>query len=209
MKLLISSIGPLLFSLTVALAPSTPITKNLLFLVDCSGSMSGEKFARAIGATLEIAGQETDELNVAAIGFDQSRTRWRPPTGHDVLGPNWAKLPDPEVIVSLNAFLSGLCRNGDTAAVPALELAFAEPVEHLTIVFVTDGDFNEEQEYVIAKTREFRDRRDQAGHGPAVLVGYGISPPRNWDELKGLMESWPPEENGGYYVDDLGLPGKR
>lgn len=180
------------WTLVIAIEPQARITNKMLFLVDCSGSMTGEKLSRAIDQTIEIAGQETDDLQIACIAFDDGQRRW--PGG-------WAKLPDPDVLVELRTWLNTTCRGGNTPIAQALIMAMQEPVRDMTLIIVSDGFFDEETGALTDLFKGLQEARVTAGLGKVVLVGVGISPSSNtnMDELRHLVSS-AEEQNGGYFI---------
>lgn len=183
----------------IAIEPKQKITSNIFFVIDCSGSMQGDRYSKAVDTLISIATQETDELNISALAFDQKQTRWI--YQYDGNTPNyWARLPDLDAIERLHAWLGTVCQNGNTTFIPAITTAFNEPKRDLTIIVISDGIFDEDQGEIVASVLALQENR-RPRHGDAVFVGFGISPTLLFDDLRAIVRNLPDSCNGGYFID--------
>lgn len=139
--------------------------REMIFIVDTSGSMHGVSIAqakRAVQRSLEGL-RPGDRFNV--IEFN-SRTRALFQQSMPASGQNMA---------SARSFVQGLQAEGGTEMRPALERALRTPPDesHLRqIVFITDGSIgNEEELYGLIEQR--------LGHARLFTVGIG-SAPNSW-----------------------------
>ena len=164
--------------LVVVVQPQEPLTKHVLFVVDVSGSMRGDKFSQACAAVLKITEQPVDEVQIAVLAFNEEATRWRGvPEDHPTrpVPVNWAALPSAEAVESASAFLAETGAGGDTLVIPALRAALAEPREQLSIVLVSDGIFQREDATdILGAVQQAQAARVEQGIGAAVLMTYGV-----------------------------------
>jgi len=146
-------------------AQPAPLPREVIFIVDTSGSMHGVSIEQAKQAVLHaLAGLRADDtFNV--IEFN-SVTRALYPRSVDA---------DPHSVGAAAAFVRGLEANGGTEMRPALERALDSPADeaHLRqIVFVTDGSVgNEDELYALIERR--------LGSARLFTVGIG-SAPNSW-----------------------------
>lgn len=141
------------------------IPREMLFIIDTSGSMHGTSIVQAKkalhGALKRL--QAGDRFNVIAFN-----------SYPDAL---WKKsvAVDASTLAAAETFVSGLQANGGTEMRAALALALAEPASesHLRqVVFITDGAVGNEDEL-------FRIIDDRLGSGRLFTVGIG-SAPNSW-----------------------------
>lgn len=146
---------------------AVPVTmpRDMIFIIDTSGSMHGVSIAQARRAVLQaIDGlQPTDRFNVIEFNsYTKALFRQSVPA-------------DPSNIGAARDFVRGLEANGGTNMRPALELALGSRVDetHLRqIVFITDGSVgNEEELYTLIEQR--------LGTARLFTVGIG-SAPNSW-----------------------------
>ena len=139
-----------------------PRPREMVFVIDVSGSMAGNSIVQAKAAldlALDRLGPD-DRLNL--IAFDDSA---------------WALWPTPRradstAIEAARRFVDGLAADGGTEMRPALELALAgaPPAGVLRqVVFVTDGSVGNEAEL-------FRLIEVQLGASRLFTVGLGAAP---------------------------------
>lgn len=164
----------------------TQISKRVLFLFDCSGSMDPTDLARAIDATLLVAEQPTDEMEIAVIAFSGSTLRWPgvsdPPGTPNPVPPGWASLPSQKAIDEVRSWLSSFRGAGNTHILPALAAAMQEQRDELTIILVTDGMFNDSLMVPVSLTKAIlgtisyhQSKRKTAGLDPARFLFFGIN----------------------------------
>ena len=141
--------------------PSQPPTNHILFLIDGSGSMDGQKASLAMSFALEIAGAPVDDLQIAIATFGSEVQRWPGtedigPDGNPISLPNWSVMPSAENLELADEWLATHMDGGGTHVIPGLEHAFnscsgdSDPlgtqsvvVEDLTIIIISDGQFSE------------------------------------------------------------------
>lgn len=169
---------PLITGLVVVVQPKARLTKHVLFVVDVSGSMRGDKFSQACAAVLRITEQPVDEVQIAVLAFNETNVRWAGiPEEHPTrpVPKGWAALPSATAIESASAFLAETGAGGDTLVIPALRAALAESRSELSIVLVSDGIFQrEEPDEVLSVLREGQRLREKQGLGQAVVMAYGV-----------------------------------
>jgi len=164
-----------LAELVTVVGPETKLTKRVMFVVDVSGSMRGDKFSAALAAVEKISDQPSDELEIAVLAFNASPSRWEgiPEQGKVPIG--WAALPSAVAPKVAQAFLCRLGADGDTLVIPALKQALNEQRSDLSIILVTDGIFQQESEdQILAAFEEGQKAREEQKLGRAVLYTYGV-----------------------------------
>jgi hypothetical protein len=171
----------ILLSIVTVIEPQARITNKIVFLVDVSGSMGGERSLRAIEQVIEVAGQETDDIEIACITFSDETNRW-PEDG------SWRHLPDSDALVEIRTWLGDKYQGKGTPVTPAITRALTEDKKELTVVIISDGIFDEMQDTILAHFERLQMHREEFGYGRVVLAGVGISPPEHGDELKALVE---------------------
>ena len=184
--------------------PEARLTRRIVFVVDTSGSMRGDKFGKACSAVLRVAEQPVDEVEIAVIAFNHDTRRW-PGIPEEGIPPGWAALPSLQATQAAAAFLAQRGAGGDTQVISALSQALAEPRDELSVVLVTDGLFvREKTEDVLKALEEGQKQRVKKNLKPAVLLVYGIG--SEAEVLRKLGK----QGRGGYLreVDeaDLALP---
>ncbi|MFV0623190.1 marine proteobacterial sortase target protein [Sphingomonas sp. ac-8] len=144
--------------------PGTVVPREMVFVIDNSGSMGGESMAAAKNSLLYALGtlRPQDRFNV--IRFDDTMTqlfeRSVPATADQV--------------ALARRFTQGLEANGGTEMLPALQAALvdATPADRRSvrqIVFLTDGDLSNEREMMAAIAAK-------AGRSRVFMVGIGSAP---------------------------------
>lgn len=183
------------------------LTNRVLFIVDVSGSMNGDKFARAFEWLTHKIMTETDEMQFGIIAFDGNTYRWKgvpEPDAPDPVPPNWALLPSAIAAEQAAEWLQKNFHNGSTRILPALKEAFAEKREKLSIVIVSDGEFDEElvsEDYdrgpgLAVLIRRLRKQRQDAGFEAPMIFCYGIS------STPSEQMTWLAEITEGAYILD-------
>lgn len=159
-----------LLDLIAVVPPQQPVTKHILFVVDVSGSMRGDKFTQACQAVMDVGGQPVDEMFIGVVAFSDQTKRW-PGVPDEGVAEGWAKMPSAEALGAAQGFLHGLGAGGDTLVIPALAQALSDPQESLTVVLVSDGIFQREQPDKIIEALK---RAQEARKDPAVVICYGV-----------------------------------
>lgn len=156
-------------TLETVVEPRARPSKNILLLVDNSGSMAGKTWAVARGYATMIAGQGTDQASVAVMAFGEAPQRW------SYKKATWARLPDDNAVKDASSWLDRLPATGSTFLLPALSAALAEKVDPLTVVVVTDGLFSEDAAPLLAAVEVLQAARAKRGMSRAVIVGLGLT----------------------------------
>jgi len=128
----------LIMSIIVLVAPEVQhFPKNVIFVVDTSGSMDGDKITEAMEAFRLFAGQPTDEMRMKVIAFQTNSVWWK---------SEWTKLPDANAIQEAAAWLKGVQLSGElgggTSPIPSLRDALKDPEPELAVVLISDGQFS-------------------------------------------------------------------
>ena len=165
--------------LHIEVAPTTPITRRVLFVVDRSGSMHGDHFSRALAAVRDMIEHPTDDLEVALIAFNDAAIRWpgKPEEGRRSVPAGWAALPSDTAVAEAEGWLEALGAGGDTLVIPALRAAMTERRQELSVVLVSDGLFGRERtDDILGVITSAQAEREAAGLGHAVVAVYGLGP---------------------------------
>jgi Ca-activated chloride channel family protein len=149
---------------SVEQAEQKPLPREVIFVIDNSGSMGGTSIEQAKASLVYALGRlkPNDRFNV--IRFDDTM---------DVLFP--ASVPaDPRHLGEATSFVSALQARGGTEMVPAMRAALTDPAaseaDHIRqVVFLTDGAIGNEQQLfdTIAAMR---------GRSRVFMVGIGSAP---------------------------------
>jgi Ca-activated chloride channel family protein len=147
-----------------AAEPATVVPREMVFVIDNSGSMGGESMAAAKDSLLYALStlRPQDRFNV--IRFDDTMTQL-----FDRSVPATADQVD-----LARRFTQGLEANGGTEMLPALEAALVDPTpaDRRTVrqvVFLTDGDLSNEREMMAAIAA-------RGGRSRVFMVGIGSAP---------------------------------
>jgi Ca-activated chloride channel homolog len=149
---------------SVEQAVQKQLAREVVFVIDNSGSMGGTSIVQAKASLLYALGrlQPNDRFNV--IRFDDTM---------DVLFP--ASVPaDAEHLARAIAFVSGLQAAGGTEMVPAMQAALNDTANAETdhvrqVVFLTDGAIGNEQQL-------FETITTMRGRSRVFMVGIGSAP---------------------------------
>jgi Ca-activated chloride channel family protein len=148
---------------TVEQAQQKQLAREVIFVIDNSGSMGGTSIAQAKASLIYALGrlQPTDRFNV--IRFDHTM---------DVLFP--ASVPaDAEHLGRATSFVSALQASGGTEMVPAMRAALSDNVGDANtirqVVFLTDGAIGNEQQL-------FETISALRGRSRIFMVGIGSAP---------------------------------
>ncbi|MHC2623192.1 Ca-activated chloride channel family protein [Bradyrhizobium huanghuaihaiense] len=144
-------------------ATQKPLPREVVFVIDNSGSMGGTSIVQAKASLLYALGrlQPNDRFNV--IRFDDTM---------DVLFP--ASVPaDAAHVGEANAFVSALQARGGTEMVPAMRAALTDKISDTSmvrqVVFLTDGAIGNEQQL-------FETITAMRGRSRVFMVGIGSAP---------------------------------
>ncbi|MGQ4274418.1 marine proteobacterial sortase target protein [Terrihabitans sp. B22-R8] len=147
-----------------AAAPATPLPRELVFVIDNSGSMGGASMAAAKDSLLYALGtlRPQDRFNI--IRFDHTMTQLF----------DRSVLAEADQIALARRFTEGLAAGGGTEMLPALDAALVDgaPDDASTvrqIVFLTDGDLSNEREMMAAIAA-------RGGRSRIFMVGIGSAP---------------------------------
>lgn len=144
-------------------ATAKPLPREVVFVIDNSGSMGGTSIVQAKASLLYALGrlQPNDRFNV--IRFDDTM---------DVLFP--ASVPaDASNVGEATSFVSALQARGGTEMVPAMRAALADKISDSSmvrqVVFLTDGAIGNEQQL-------FETITAMHGRSRVFMVGIGSAP---------------------------------
>ncbi|KWV46284.1 marine proteobacterial sortase target protein [Bradyrhizobium macuxiense] len=145
-------------------AQQKPMPREVVFVIDNSGSMGGTSIVQAKASLLYALGrlQPTDRFNV--IRFDDTM---------DVLFPTPVAATSSN-IANATSFVSALQARGGTEMVPAMQAALADTNSDdagyiRQVVFLTDGAIGNEQQL-------FETISAQRGRSRVFMVGIGSAP---------------------------------
>lgn len=174
----------------------SPTSKYVLFVVDRSGSMTGDHFGHAMQMVRDSFAQPVDEAQFGLIAFNDASVRW-PGKPEGRVPSGWAAMPSKDAADEALKWLSDLGAGGDTLAIQALRPALMEPRgdkdNYLTVALVSDGLFGRERDDdILAMIEECQRARARSGRGRAVIVVIGIGPPQK--TLRRIAEAG----KGGY-----------
>ena len=183
----------------VIVVPQERVGSRILLLVDMSSSMR-IRFGRLLGVVAEIAGQPTDHLDLAVIGFRDGLswegigwTRWPTDTG-------WADLPDAEAVADLAEWLEGWGPGGGTDPAPALRAALLSDEDPLSVILITDGDVRpDEMSALLGALAEGQCARSELGHRPAVVAVYQFA--RGAEVESSALTTIGTDGRGGYWME--------
>lgn len=163
-------------SYTVEVEPTTPLNRRILFVFDKSGSMSVNDLKEAINFVSMIVNQPIDGFEISIVVFANGKARWPgiPDPEHNV-PPNWAALPSAVAMDNIVAWLNDLeISTSHTKVVPALIEAFAENRDELSVVVVSDGDFDESKELILQTIRQGQQTRQERGLPSASIMTFCV-----------------------------------
>lgn len=149
---------------SVEQAEQKPLPREVIFVIDNSGSMGGTSIMQAKASLIYALGrlQPTDRFNV--IRFDDTM---------DVLYSSPAQA-SRDNIANATAYVSGLQARGGTEMVPAMRAALSDTnrddgISVRQVVFLTDGAIGNEQQL-------FNTIEAMRGRSRIFMVGIGSAP---------------------------------
>jgi Mg-chelatase subunit ChlD len=143
-----------------------PPGKDIIFVVDTSGSMKQRQVRDAINTVMQIAETPMDDLQIAIVSFGSGTNRWPGTTDRNPQNPKqllsrnrWSIMPSKDNLDAANAWMWANIDDGSTEPVPALRHAFQtcsggkgnETVRDLSIIIISDGIFGSD-DYINLKT---------------------------------------------------------
>jgi Ca-activated chloride channel homolog len=149
----------------------TPVPpRDMIFVIDNSGSMSGASMDEAKTSLLNALAtlRTQDQFNV--IRFDDTMTQ--------LFETNVAATP--EMIAKAQEFTKNLEASGGTEMLPALKAALAVPSSRKDaaavrqIIFLTDGSISNEKEMIAAIAQDQKEKEKNASR--VFMVGIGSAP---------------------------------
>src|SRR5215470_7497335 len=145
-------------------ASETPRPREIVFVIDNSGSMGGTSIAQAKASLLYALGRLTPNDRFNVIRFDNTM---------DVLFPDTVPA-DAEHVAQAKGFVSGLEARGGTEMVPPMKAALtdrrggdANAIRQ--VIFLTDGEIGNEQQL-------FETIAAMRGRSRVFMVGIGSAP---------------------------------
>ena len=137
--------------------------REMIFVIDNSGSMSGESIAAAKQSLLHALGTLRPEDTFNVIRFDNTMTQLFDHATHAT----------PEQIAIAQKFTQGLEAAGGTEMLPALKAALADdhPGDKTVrqVIFLTDGDLSDEKDMMAEIFA-------RGGRSRVFMVGIGSAP---------------------------------
>lgn len=163
-----------------------PPNRNILFLIDSSGSMNDRKIGDAINFAMQVAEAPIDDFNITLVTFGSRVARWAGTkdvderTGAQVGHRGWAAMPSSNNLQAARNWISNNLDDGSTYVIPGIEHASransglydgilhdvelpAITLKELTIIIITDGEFSEPLIRVvraIAAAQSMRQKRE-------------------------------------------------
>jgi len=143
--------------------PGKVAPREMIFVIDNSGSMGGESMAAAKQSLLHALGTLRPEDTFNIVRFDDTMTKLF----------DHATLANPEQVELARKFTEGLEAAGGTEMLPALKAALVD--EQATskgvrqVIFLTDGDLSNEREMMAEIAAN-------GGRSRVFMVGIGSAP---------------------------------
>lgn len=186
---MITKLAPLLV-LIVLLAPTKPVTKKIILLVDVSGSMEDNgRASQALAAASMIYRQPVDEAQVLPIAWADKVT---------VYDKGWEMLPSEEAAKRIDTWITSKRSKGATYLAQALTEVLTRPElidEEISIIIITDGVLHYDSEEALLTTlAEGQAKRKR----PASIGVWGINHTTSNSKLMAIAKAG----GGGYIVSD-------
>jgi len=168
----------------VEVLPGTErMTSKIAFVIDASGSMDlYGSIKRAIRFAQDVIKQPNDDLLVTIFAFKEKHTRWpgvKPDEGELRFGPpppkGWTEFPGVKQLESAEKWLMGQGADGGTDPSSAITAALALDMKNLTVVIITDGEFNwSVKDFLDAVSNGQADRvKRKLGKAVIFVIGTG------------------------------------
>jgi len=174
-----------------------PPGRNILFLIDSSGSMEGREVSDAINFAMQIAGAPVDDFHIALVTFGSNAARWAgtedtDESGNPVGHPGFSAMPSSENLEDAREWIESNLDGGSTFVSKGLRHAIlstsgtndsilthlgipATSLNDITIVLITDGEFSEDLEEVESLLQELATLRENNGLPSANFGLVGIN----------------------------------
>lgn len=144
--------------------------ERVVFLVDRSGSMDGDRYSHAVEETRRLASFVDDGSKIRFFTFSESIAA--EPQG-------WISVPDKQGLDSAISYLRGQHPAGNTDLLGAMRTVLALPGSPLGVIIVTDGDPDGEFADVAAGIAEANKARGkEAVIGILCVLPQGPTPDR-------------------------------
>lgn len=172
------------------------IHKNIHFILDRSGSMSAEQLTSAMSCFLTVAGQATDEINIAITLFGQDTVRW-PGCPDENTPPQWASLPSQENLEAARIWIATTPVNGNSTQVSdAISSVDNKPIartggaiNEVTVIIISDLQFDSFPGSITAPLQKLREARQKNGCKDMSFGFVGIyATPDSLGRLRALCE---------------------
>jgi Ca-activated chloride channel family protein len=148
---------------SVEAAEQKPLPREVIFVIDNSGSMGGTSIIQAKASLIYALGRLRPDDRFNVIRFDHTM---------DVLFPSSVPA-DARHVAAATSFVSSLQAAGGTEMVPAMRAALTDGVEDANsvrqVVFLTDGAIGNEQQLFDTITA-------MRGRSRVFMVGIGSAP---------------------------------
>ncbi len=154
--------------------PEQPLTKNLIVIVDASGSMSGKPIAAAMSAVGMLMRRQAEVYDFKLIAFRDRVHVWP---------MDWVQMPAEGMLRRAREWLQSLGgaygTTGETLVTPAVRLALSEERSDLSIVLISDGAFTFGGNLVRISLETGQKLRKERRLGEAVFmtISIGVSHP--------------------------------
>ena len=126
--------------------------KNLIFVVDTSGSMDGPRIMAAIEAFSIFAGQATDEMKIKVIAFQNANMWWK---------KDWTPLPSAKALKEASAWLTTVQTEVDlgwgTNPFPAIRKALKDPEKEKAVILVVIAALSDGTKVVVSVSSGYRE----------------------------------------------------
>lgn len=198
---------------TPIVQPKARITRNVVILLDVSGSMN-HQIPSLIAAVNTICGNPGDLLQIKVILFrgdgnfpsGSSWISWPAPAEPNV-PEGWATAT-PQTIAVLTGWVMGIGTKGSTKPDAAIDHAMRTAMDQLTVVFVTDGVFDSgsDPENRFQAGQRWRDENKL---DRAVVLTFGAG---SASEQNARLKTIGKEGGGGYWLNrrpSVRLPERR
>ncbi len=176
-------------TLVKVIPPEQDLTRNVVVIVDTSGSMSGKRIGAAISAVGLLMKRPGESYQYKLVAFRDKVHVW--PQG-------WVEMPSPGSLEAAQRWLVSLGGEygaaGETFVTPAIRLALQEKRKDLSIVLISDGSFTFGADLVTLSFEVGQKLRRERKLGEAVLMCIGIGRTHPHLEALGRMGK------GGLYV---------
>ena len=151
------------------------LTQKIILVLDVSGSMKNEnRIGRVLQLVRHVMEQPSDDLEVAVITFSSMTERWHgvpEPEADPPVPYGWARLPSATALALAQSWVLTRASSG-TDPCPALKQAITEARKDVSVVFVTDGEFDGAS--CVKAYRDAQKERVEAGRHEVPLLVYGV-----------------------------------